>query len=254
MRITIQNSKLLTLALLSGACSSVNGPATKTDPLEPLNRKVFAFNEVMDENVLKPVAEAYEENLPSPVQTGISNFFSNLDDTLVFVNNALQFKFLDALGDFFRFILNSTVGLFGIFDVATPLGLEKHNEDFGQTLATWGVGDGPYIVLPFLGPSTMRDTGALTVDWEIDPLFRIEEPTQYWSMIGLRAVETRVDLLKAGNILDQASFDKYTFMRDAYLQLRRSHIYDGNPPREKFVPPPPSKEDLELEKELEGLL
>ena len=254
MKTSLSHILLLSwLALFSG-CSNLNGPVTETDPLEGFNRSIFAFNETLDENIMKPVAEAYHDNIPNPIQTGVSNVFGNLEDVIIFLNDALQFKFLDALGDFFRFVINSTIGIFGIFDVATPLGLEKHNEDFGQTLATWGVGDGPYLVLPFLGPSTMRDTGALAIDWQIDPVFRLQSPAEYWGSIGLRAVDIRVGLLKAGNIVDQASFDKYSFMRDAYLQLRRNRVYDGNPPKDKFVLPPPSQEDLDLEKALEGAL
>ncbi|MDY6980855.1 MAG: VacJ family lipoprotein, partial [Pseudomonadota bacterium] len=199
----------------------------------------------------RPVAQAYKDTVPQPAQTGVSNFFSNLDDVWVMVNNLLQFKFEAAASDFSRVAWNSTVGVFGLIDVATPMGLPKHNEDFGQTLGHWGVGEGAYIVLPFLGPSTLRDTGGLVADWEYEPLQEIEDDEAYWSAVVLRVIDTRAGLLSASRILEESGADPYTFMRDAYLQRRRSLVYDGNPPRPDRPQLERSDEDRALERELE---
>lgn len=239
------------LAIGVSGCAGVSGPGDERDPFESYNRAIYTFNDAVDRTVLRPVAETYQENVPQPVQTGVSNFFSNLDDAWVFVNDLLQFKFEQAISDLSRLIWNSTVGLFGLIDVATPMGLPKHNEDFGQTLATWGVGDGPYIVLPFLGPSTLRDTGGLVADFSYDPLIDIEDNETYWSLLALRVIDKRAELLSASRVMEQAAIDPYVFMRDAYLQHRRNLIYDGNPPRETPAMPPPSDADRELELELE---
>ena len=213
---------------------------------------MYTFNDTVDKAILKPVAETYEENVPQPVQTGVSNFFSNLDDILVLLNDLLQFKFEQAASDFSRIVWNSTVGLFGLIDVASEMDLPKHNEDFGQTLATWGVGDGPYLVLPFIGPSTLRDTGGLVVDYTYDPLNEIEDDEAYWAAFTLRVIDKRVELLSASRVLEEAALDPYIFMRDAYLQHRRNLIHDGNPPQEKIdLGDPDEDADLELELELE---
>ncbi len=237
--------------LLCSACTSVKGPGVETDPLEPFNRSMFSFNETLDENILRPVAEGYQAHVPDPIQTGVSNFFGNLGDVISSVNTLLQFKFEETLSNLGRVLVNSTIGLFGLIDVATPMGLTQHSEDFGQTLGTWGVGDGPYLVLPFYGSSTLRDTTAMSSDWRVDPMLQIQDPVTYWATEGLWAIDTRVGLLKASNIVEEASFDKYAFIRDAYLQLRENRIYDGNPPRKFAPPPPPSAQDRELELELE---
>lgn len=242
---------IFNLIILS-ACASVPGGATKGDPFESYNRAMFSFNEGLDKYVLKPVAEGYDAVLPSPVKTGVSNFFSNLGDIFVIINDILQFKFKQAIEDTGRFVFNSTIGLYGLIDVATPMGLPKHDEDFGQTLATWGVGDGPYIVLPFFGPRTLRDTGGLIVESEFDPVYDINDDNTRYGTILLRVVDTRYNLLKASRIVDQAALDKYSFIRDAYLQHRKNLIYDGNPPKEeKNKLPPTSDEDKKLEEDLE---
>ena len=241
------------VTLLIG-CAATKGPPDERDPFESFNRAMFKFNDAVDTAVVRPVAEAYQENVPQPVQTGVSNFFSNLDDIFVLINDLLQFKFKQAASDFSRLVWNSTVGLFGLIDVATPMGLPKHDEDFGQTLATWGVGDGPYLVLPFLGPSTVRDTGGLVVELAYDPLREgIEDDEAYWAAFAVRVIDARAKLLGASRILDEAALDPYVFMRDAYLQNRRNLIYDGNPPEEKIDidAGDTSDEDLELELELE---
>jgi phospholipid-binding lipoprotein MlaA len=148
-------------------------------------------------------------------------------------NDLLQGKFLQAASDLSRIMFNTTAGLFGIVDVSSSLGLPKHNEDFGQTLGHWGVPAGPYLVLPLLGPSTVRDTAALPVDWYSDPLWLVEDPSTYWSAVAVRAVDDRAELLRAGNILEDAALDPYVFMREAVLQRRQSLVYDGNPPKKE---------------------
>ena len=244
---------VFSLLLLSG-CASVPGPKDERDPFESYNRAMHSFNEAFDENLLRPVAQAYKDNVPDVAQTGVSNFFSNLDDIFVFINDLLQLKFAQAASDLSRLIWNTTVGLGGFIDVATHMDLPKHNEDFGQTLGYWGVGDGPYFVIPFLGPSTIRDTTGVLVQAPHHPVNNIEDTEEYWAIVALMTIDTRAQLLGASKVVDQAALDSYVFIRDAYLQRRRSLVYDGNPPREKFKDGPgsgPSKEDLELELELE---
>lgn len=240
----------LSLSLLS-ACASVPGGPTEGDPFESYNRAMFKFNDGLDEYILRPVARGYDAALPGPVKTGVSNFFSNLGDIFVIINDLLQFKFKQAASDTTRFLVNSTIGLYGLIDVSTPMGLEKHNEDFGQTFATWGVGEGPYIVLPFFGSKTMRGTAGFVVESVYDPVYDIEDNDVMWGTVALRAIDQRYQLLKASRIVDQAALDKYSFVRDAFLQHRRNLVHDGNPPQEKLAPPPASDpEDLDLEKEL----
>lgn len=242
---------VLLLALLGG-CASVPGPPDERDPFESYNRAMFTFNDSVDKAVVRPVAQAYKDYMPNIVQTGISNFFDNIGDLTVMVNNLLQFKIENAVSDFGRILWNSTVGIFGLIDVASHMGLQKHDEDFGQTLAVWGVPDGPYIVLPLLGPSNGRDTVGLVGDIYVDPLFAIDENTIYWGAIVLRFIDTRADLLSASRVLEQAAIDPYIFMRDAYLQHRRNLVYDGNPPLDETMQfDPDADADLELELELE---
>jgi phospholipid-binding lipoprotein MlaA len=243
---------IMSLALLGG-CASVPGPPDERDPFESYNRAMYAFNDSVDEAVLRPVAQTYKDYMPDIAQTGISNFFDNIGDLTNMVNNLLQFKIENAVSDFGRILWNSTVGIFGLIDVATHMGLQKHDEDFGQTLAVWGVPDGPYLVLPLLGPSTIRDTVGLVGDIYVDPLFAIEEEGNvYWGLVILRFIDTRADLLSASRVLEEAAIDPYIFVRDAYLQHRRNLIYDGNPPLDESMQfDPASDADLELELELE---
>jgi phospholipid-binding lipoprotein MlaA len=221
---------LLLLTLFATGCTTLTGPRDPRDPFEGYNRAMYDFNSDFDKALFRPLAEGYQNVVPQPVNNGISNFFSNLDDVLVLFNDILQLKFEQTLSDFSRFVWNSTVGLFGFIDVATPMDLPKHNEDFGQTLGYWGLNSGPYLVLPFLGPSSVRDGTGLVADWQVDPVSQVNNPDQRWALIGLEAVDTRAGLLRASNILDTAALDPYTFMRDAYLQRRESLVYDGNPP------------------------
>ena len=220
---------LLSLALLG--CATNGDPS---DPLEPLNRGIYKFNDAVDKAVLKPVATGYKETMPDPVRTAVGNFFSNLDDVLVLLNDLLQFKLERAATDFSRLVWNTTVGIAGLIDVATPMDLAKHNEDFGQTLGYWGVGNGPYLVLPFFGPSTLRDAVGSAVDAQFDPVVQHTPVAERNSAIAIHGVDTRSRLLDAEKVLDEAAIDRYVFLRDAYLQRRRGLVYDGNPPREKF--------------------
>jgi phospholipid-binding lipoprotein MlaA len=214
---------------LSAGCATTNGDPR--DPIEGFNRAMYAFNDGFDEAIAKPVATAYRNVLPDPLRGWVRNFFANIADLFIGFNNLIQGKPAEAVNDWARFAFNSTLGLLGINDVASEMGLEKHDEDFGQTFGRWGAGDGAYIVWPFLGPSTVRDTAGLVFDLGLDPVRRHEPKDPRYFMIGLRAVGTRADLLDASRILEEAALDKYVFQRDAYLQRRRSLIYDGNPPR-----------------------
>jgi phospholipid-binding lipoprotein MlaA len=188
----------------------------------------------VDENVAKPVATAYRDALPAGVRERVRNFFANIDDVFIGVNNVLQGKFPEALDDFGRVVFNTTFGLLGIHDVASDMGLEKHNEDFGQTFGWWGAEPGPYMVLPIWGSSTVRDTAGFAADVYTDPLAEVRPINLRNSMALVRLVGVRADLLEASRILEQAALDKYVFQRDAYLQRRRSLVYDGRPPRERY--------------------
>lgn len=222
---------LLSLTLFAG-CASTNNPR---DPLEPLNRAVYQFNDALDKVVMKPVATVYRDVLPDFVRTGVTNFFNNLYDILTALNNLLQGKIADAVSDVGRIAVNTTVGLAGLIDFATEIGLEKHKEDFGQTLGRWGLGDGPYLQIPFLGPSSFRDAVGAFVDVKLDPIrwiWRNHIATRN-SLWGLYFVNLRANLLDSTKILEEAALDPYEFQRDAYLQRRRNLIYDGNPPTQK---------------------
>ncbi len=225
--------RLATLLLLAFGLTACAGPGGHPkDPLEPLNRATFRFNEEADRFVTRPLAEVYDL-APLPVKTGIGNFFGNLADIWIGVNNLLQGKFGEGLSDGGRVLVNSTVGMFGIFDIATELGLEKHDEDLGQTLGRWGVGDGPYLVLPLLGSSNLRDTAGLVVDLSVDPVMGIRDPGPRNRTTALRFIQKRSQLLGADTTAEQAALDKYGYLRSFYIQYRRSQIYDGRPPREE---------------------
>ncbi len=233
---------------------ALSGCATATDPrdpLEPVNRGIYHFNDAVDKAVIKPVATGYKTVVPQPVRTGITNFFSNIDDVLIALNNLLQFKFEQALSDVGRVVFNTTFGIAGLFDVATSFGLEKHDEDFGQTLGYWGIGDGPFLMLPILGPSNLRDTVGLAAYYQLDPVLNLRHVPTRNTLTGLRFMDHRARLLDAEKVLGEAALDPYTFLRDAYLQHRRSLVYDGNPPREKLLdedePPAPAKAEPRTE-------
>jgi len=216
------------MAGLLGACATTANPK---DPIEGFNRAVFAFNDSVDTAIIRPVAVGYDTALPTPVKSGVSNFFGNIADVFIAVNNLLQGKLPDAASDAGRFAINSTVGVLGIFDWATDLGLEKHDEDFGQTFGRWGVGDGAYLVLPFFGPSTLRDGVGLVFDVKADPVPHYKHVAARNTLLTVRGVNERATLLPADKLIAEAALDKYSYIRDGYLQRRRNKIYDGNAPR-----------------------
>ena len=221
------------LAALAASGCATSPDADPRDPLEPMNRAVYKFNDTFDDWVAKPVATVYRDALHVEIRSRVSNFFSNIQDIFIGVNNFLQGKLQEGVEDWARFAFNSTFGLAGIHDVASDMGIEKHNEDFGQTFGYWGVGPGPYIILPFLGSSTARDTVGTAVDYYFAPLADVRPIALRNTLYGVYLINTRAELLDASNILEQAALDRYVFQRDAYLQRRRSLIYDGNPPRER---------------------
>jgi phospholipid-binding lipoprotein MlaA len=232
----------LVLCLFVGCASIPEGQqVSKKDPWEKVNRNVFSFNEGLDKYLVIPITKTYEFILPEFVRNRFSNIFSNIGDIYTSVNQLLQGKPKVAVEDFTRVIVNTTFGIGGIFDVATGAGLEKHQEDFGQTFAVWGVSDGPYMVLPLLGPSNVRDTFGWIFDLETDILLSYvsDIPTRN-TITAVRVIDQRSKYLSASSLLEVAAFDKYSFVRDAYIQRRRDRIYDGNPPlieEEEELPP-----------------
>jgi phospholipid-binding lipoprotein MlaA len=220
----------LAIVLALTGCATARNPQ---DPLESFNRSMFTFNDAFDKAALKPAAKAYQSILPSFVQTGIGNFFGNIGDVWTAVNNLLQGKAADGMTDVMRVAVNSTLGLGGVLDIGSEAGMTKHREDFGQTLGRWGVKSGPYVVLPFLGSSTIRDSAALPVDYAGDP-WGYKYPVR-WRNTGsvVRVIDQRAVLLDASNLIEEAALDRYEFVRDAYLQRRESKILDGEVPKTK---------------------
>ena len=217
-RLTLWLALLLGTALLTG-CATVANPDPR-DPLESYNRSMTNFNEQVDALVLRPVAIAYKDITPAPVRTGVSNFFANLSDAWSFVNNTLQLRGEAAVSSFMRFNVNTFFGLGGILDVASEMGIDRYRQDFGLTLGRWGMGTGPYLVLPLLGPSTVRDTFALPVDAKGNLVSYVDPVSARNSLYALRVVDTRANLLRASSVLDNAALDKYSFTRDVFLQVR----------------------------------
>jgi phospholipid-binding lipoprotein MlaA len=227
------------VSLLLAGCATAQNPR---DPFEKFNRAMFTFNDTVDRYALKPAATAYKEHTPSFFQTGINNFFGNLADLWSAANNLLQGKGQDGMNDLTRVGLNSTFGLLGVLDIASEAGIRKHNEDLGQTLVYWGVPSGPYVMLPLLGPSTLRDTAALPADLWGDP-WSHKFPVGWRNTgIAVRAVDQRAVVLDASNLLEEAALDRYEFIRDGYLQRRESRVYDDDRSRNRK---PKSKEDAE---------
>lgn len=222
-------SAVLAIAAAAVLTGCASGPLER-DPLEPWNRQVFSFNEAVDRTVLQPVARGYNAVVPSPVRTGVRNFMGNIGDAWSTVNLFLQGRFADGTLGVIRVSVNTTFGLLGLLDVATPMQLERPNEDLGQTFGVWGMGPGPYVVWPFLGASTARDSLALPADLYASPSSLGESTGQALGITGLRLVSVRANLLEATNLLDDVALDKYSFVRDAYLQRRQNLIYEGNPP------------------------
>ncbi|EUJ11333.1 surface lipoprotein [Methylophilaceae bacterium 11] len=218
--------------------SMVAGCATATnkDPLEGVNRGIYKFNDVADRGLIKPVATAYKTVTPSPIRKGVSNFFSNIGTLTTVINDLLQFKFAHAFTDAGRFVINTTFGLAGLIDVASMDNIEKRSEDFGQTLGHWGVGNGAYLVLPFIGPSTVRDAAGLAVDTVTsDPItytHNIGQVRLHNQLRTAQLIDKRTQLLDATDIVDNASIDPYAFLRDAYLQRRASLVQDGLVPQD----------------------
>jgi len=237
---------VLGVLLALGGCASTQtlikdargGPGARLDPWENWNRKVFAFNEGLDEKVLKPVATFYSKVVPQFMRRGVDNFFANAADGWSAINNALQGKGEPAFNDMVRFGTNSVFGIFGILDIASEFGLEHHYEDFGQTLGRWGFGAGAYVVWPLIGPSTVRDSIALPLDRTASPALYINDGRYQVGVIGLQIINTRAKLLGASQVIDDIALDKYSFIRDAYLQRRRSLVFDGDAPELPDEPAP----------------
>jgi phospholipid-binding lipoprotein MlaA len=236
------------LALLQG-CAAGPG-ANPADPLEPFNRTVFKFNEGLDRALVKPAATVYRDVTPAPLRNGVSNFFGNIADFRSLVNNLLQFKGEDAADTFFRVTTNTFWGLGGIFDVASDLQIPRHSQDFGRTLGYWGIAPGPYVVLPVLGPSTVRDSAGLLVDSKVDLVGRVEDIPGRNVMIAGRAVDLRANLLGVGDVLEQAALDKYSFAREIYLRrhLQRNRSFNilGPDNGESPAPAPATEERFDL--------
>lgn len=220
-----------TIALLLPLCGCASGPnRNPDDPLEPLNRATWRFNDALDRNIAQPVARGYTRVVPRPVRSGVENFFSNLGDVVVMANDFLQLRFEHGMNDFMRIAVNTSFGLLGVLDVATPAGLEKREQDFGLTLGHYGVPSGPYLVLPLFGPSTLRDAAGFGIDQYAAPVTYMD-PAWRNSMWGADFVSTRAKYLNATNLLEQAALDKYLFTRDAWLERRRSLLDEGKEER-----------------------
>jgi len=231
MRPLFLTTALLVSPMLLIGCAGAHNP---NDPLEPLNRGIYRFNDTVDKAVIKPVAQGYSAVMPAVGKTMVSNFFSNLDDVVVTANDLLQFKLVQGFSDGMRVFVNTTIGVFGLIDVASTGELKKHNEDFGQTLGKWGVGNGPYLVLPILGPSTLRDSAGLYVDGYSSPVYQIKHMRTRNQAYLARGLNLRAELLDQEKVLREAMLDPYEFMRDSYLLYRKNLVYDGNPPRTRY--------------------
>lgn len=223
---------ILTGVMTLSGCASFR-TAAPGDPIEPINRGIYSFNSTFDHYLLKPIAKGYDAVVPGLVKTGVSNVFQNLSDAQSLVSDALQLKGAKFGDDLGRVMLNTTFGIGGIFDLATQLGVERGNEDIGQTLGYWGIGAGPYLVIPFLGPSSLRDAVGRFGDSKLNPLSYVSSVPVRNSLTGLSVVDARVGLFPAEDLLNQASLDKYTFLRSAYLQRRQSLVLDGKRPKDE---------------------
>ena len=216
----------LLLCLLVGGCATT-GSGDPRDPFEGFNRGVYSFNQAMDTAVFDPLGKIYQAITPDIVDKGVTNFFSNLSDIAVVVNDILQFKINQALSDTTRFIFNSTIGLLGFFDVSSHIDLPKHNEDFGQTLATWGIGSGPFLMVPFFGPATIRDATGFVVDRGVlSPIFYINDDALQASLLSLNYIDFKADLLSAKKLVAGAALDEYEFVKNAYFDKRDNQIND----------------------------
>jgi phospholipid-binding lipoprotein MlaA len=238
-----QLAGLFLLALTLGGCASLppGRAPDPNDPFERYNRAAFSFNDALDRALFKPVAQAYKFVTPDFVQQGVANFFGNIADIPTAINDVLQGKPKQAATHVGRFAVNTTVGVLGLFDVAKSMGLERQREDFGQTLGTWGLGSGPYLVLPVFGPSSVRDTFGLVADFGLDPIVYIKDDGWKYGLGALRVVEQRASVLDIEKTLKSIEIDPYLFTRDAYLTRRRNSVYDGNPPDVPETAAPPDE-------------
>lgn len=221
---------LATIALTGCASTPAKNPV---DPLEPFNRGVYQFNDTVDKVITKPLAQGYNKVMPDTGKIMVSNFFSNLDDVVVTANDLLQFKFTQAFSDSMRVLVNTTIGVGGIIDVAS-MQLDKHNEDFGQTLGYWGMKNGPYLVVPILGPSTFRDSLGDIADSQISVITRTPNVRTRNQMYITKGINRRAQLLEGESLINDAVTDRYSFIRDAYLQRRESRVNDGKPPHDEY--------------------
>jgi phospholipid-binding lipoprotein MlaA len=222
---------VMLVTVAATGCASFR-TAAPGDPLEPINRGIFSFNNTFDHYLFKPIAKGYDAVVPGPVKTGVSNVFQNVSDMQSIVSDAVQLKPAKLGDDLGRVLLNSTIGIGGIFDLATPMGIERGDEDFGQSFGYWGLGPGPYLMLPFMGPSSLRDIAGRGIDGQIDPFSLLSSVPVRNSLTGLRVVDARVGLFPAEALMNQAALDRYTFLRSAYLQRRESQVLDGKRPKE----------------------
>ena len=227
----VKKLSLLTLLIIGSMSISNIGYSSDNDPLEPMNRAIFGFNEIVDDNILEPVAKGYRYVTPDPVERSVSNFFNNLGEINTIINSALQMKIDKTITSSSRLAINSTVGVLGLFDVATSLGIQREREDFGQTLGFYGISSGPYLVLPFFGPSSFRDAPGFYADVmmekSISPVYTELHHEERQAIQATNVIDTRANLLKATKILDTAAKDKYIFLRESYLQRRAKLVTDG---------------------------
>jgi phospholipid-binding lipoprotein MlaA len=241
--IRVRSAGIVAAAALVAGCATVTTP-TKGDPLESYNRTMFTINDKIDQVALKPVAKAYVWAIPEPVRNSVTNFFSNIGDVYIAANNLLQLKIADGVSDIVRVAMNTVFGVGGLFDVATIAKLPKHQADFGLTLGHYGVPPGPYLVLPLLGPSTVRDTGGTVVDYFGNPLTYVKPDSVSWALYGVNLIDVRANLLGASDVLADAALDKYSFVRNAYLQRREYLISGGDGMAPDYgETPPPTYED-----------
>lgn len=217
-------------AFLTTGCTTLEGPANPDDPFESFNRSVYSFNETIDDYAIKPIAKGYKKITPGTLDKGITNIFSNLDDVIVVINDVLQFNLTQTASDFSRLFINTTIGIAGFIDIASDLDLKKHNEDFGQTLGVWGVSGGPYLVLPFIGPSSVRDGAGFFVDiTQFDVITNQLEGKDEVIVLSIKYIDVRADLLKASKLLQEIAPDPYAFTRDAWTQRRKHLVNNGEP-------------------------
>jgi phospholipid-binding lipoprotein MlaA len=231
MKTRLHPASTVATLLLALSVSGAAHAGNPNDPIEGFNRAIFSFNEGLDNVVLRPVAKGYDAVMPNPVKTGVSNFFGNIADVFIGVNNVLQGKVRDGFSDFGRVAVNSTVGLLGVIDWASDWGMDKHEEDFGQTFGRWGAAPGAYVVLPLFGPRDVRDVFGLAVDMYADPVSNVEDVPARNTAVAIRLISDRAALLPADKVIEEAALDKYSYIRDAYLQRRRNLVFDGRPPR-----------------------